>query len=128
MKADMQEKFRNRSSISRKSDRQAQDLKHRFQVVSERSFRKSRPRWRAWSSRAWLGTGLLALTTLYLFYSWIWNSNLWPSQQALLRTSSVRSCAEARRIGVTPLYRGLAGYQTVLDADKDGIACEPYPF
>ncbi|WP_457090743.1 excalibur calcium-binding domain-containing protein [Microvirga sp. P5_D2] len=66
--------------------------------------------------------------TLYLFYSWVWNSNLWSSQQTLLRTVSFRSCAEARRIGVTPLYRGFAGYQAALDADKDGIACEPYPF
>ena len=71
---------------------------------------------------------MLAIIALYLSYSWIWNSNLWPSQQALLPTSSMQSCAEARRIGVTPLYRGFAGYQGGLDADKDGVACEPHLF
>jgi hypothetical protein len=124
----MRAKFENRGSTSRDPDRRVRDLKHRFQAISERSFHKSRPRWRAWSSRTWLGAGMLAIIALYLSYSWIWNSNLWPSQQVLLRASSVQSCVEARRIGVTPLYRGFAGYQTGLDADKDGIACEPHLF
>lgn len=34
------------------------------------------------------------------------------------------SCAEARRAGVTPLYRGDPGYRSGLDRDKDGVACE----
>lgn len=37
-----------------------------------------------------------------------------------------RNCASARRAGAAPLRRGEAGYRPALDADNDGIACEPY--
>ena len=35
-------------------------------------------------------------------------------------------CADAHAAGVTPLYRGQPGYDSHLDRDDDGIACEPY--
>lgn len=35
-----------------------------------------------------------------------------------------KNCTEARNAGVTPLYRGQAGYAAHLDRDNDGIACE----
>ncbi|SDE38448.1 excalibur calcium-binding domain-containing protein [Rhodococcus tukisamuensis] len=35
-----------------------------------------------------------------------------------------KNCAEARNAGVTPIYRGEAGYAAHLDRDNDGIACE----
>jgi len=38
-----------------------------------------------------------------------------------------RYCDEARAAGKAPIYRGEAGYRPGLDADNDGIACEPYP-
>ncbi len=38
-----------------------------------------------------------------------------------------RYCADARRAGAAPLYRGDPGYAERLDADGDGVACEPYP-
>lgn len=37
-----------------------------------------------------------------------------------------RNCAQARAAGVAPLHRDEAGYRPALDADDDGIACEPY--
>nr|WP_246623811.1 excalibur calcium-binding domain-containing protein [Sphingomonas colocasiae] len=37
-----------------------------------------------------------------------------------------RYCADARRAGAAPLYRGEPGYRDALDRDGDGIACEPY--
>lgn len=36
------------------------------------------------------------------------------------------NCAAARRAGVAPIQRGEPGYRSELDADDDGIACEPY--
>ncbi len=36
-------------------------------------------------------------------------------------------CSAARAAGKAPLYRGDPGYRPELDADNDGIACEPYP-
>jgi hypothetical protein len=35
-------------------------------------------------------------------------------------------CAAARAAGVAPLRIGEPGYRPELDADSDGIACEPY--
>jgi hypothetical protein len=35
-------------------------------------------------------------------------------------------CADARAAGVAPILRGEPGYRAPLDADNDGIACEPY--
>lgn len=37
-----------------------------------------------------------------------------------------RNCAEARAAGAAPLRRGGPGYRPQLDADGDGVACEPY--
>lgn len=35
-------------------------------------------------------------------------------------------CRDARAAGAAPLYRGDPGYRPALDADNDGVACEPY--
>ncbi|WP_081997315.1 excalibur calcium-binding domain-containing protein [Sphingopyxis fribergensis] len=37
-----------------------------------------------------------------------------------------RRCDDARAAGTAPIYRGEPGYRDGLDADNDGIACEPY--
>ncbi len=37
-----------------------------------------------------------------------------------------RNCAAARAAGVAPIRRGEPGYRKFLDADDDGVACEPY--
>lgn len=37
------------------------------------------------------------------------------------------NCSFARAAGAAPIYRGQPGYRPALDADDDGIACEPYP-
>ena len=36
------------------------------------------------------------------------------------------NCDAARAAGVAPIYAGEPGYREELDADDDGIACEPY--
>jgi hypothetical protein len=37
-----------------------------------------------------------------------------------------RNCAAARAAGVAPIHQDQPGYRYGLDADRDGIACEPY--
>lgn len=37
-----------------------------------------------------------------------------------------RNCAAARAAGAAPIREGQPGYRVELDADRDGIACEPY--
>ena len=39
---------------------------------------------------------------------------------------SYRNCRAARAAGAAPIYVGQPGYGGHLDADGDGIACEPY--
>jgi micrococcal nuclease len=41
-------------------------------------------------------------------------------------TAGYRNCAAARAAGAAPLRRGQPGYSARLDADGDGVACEPY--
>lgn len=36
------------------------------------------------------------------------------------------SCNAARAAGTSPLHAGEPGYRPELDADNDGVACEPY--
>ena len=36
------------------------------------------------------------------------------------------NCAAARTAGAAPIYLGQPGYRAGLDADNDGIACEPF--
>ena len=36
------------------------------------------------------------------------------------------NCAYARAAGAAPISRGTPGYRAGLDADNDGIACEPF--
>jgi len=37
------------------------------------------------------------------------------------------NCSFARAAGAAPIRQGQPGYRLALDADRDGIACEPYP-
>lgn len=39
---------------------------------------------------------------------------------------SYRNCKAARAAGAAPVYAGQPGYGPHLDADGDGIGCEPY--
>lgn len=50
-------------------------------------------------------------------------------QQTLISQPSraYRNCDEARASGAAPLHLGDSGYGPHLDADRDGIACEPHP-
>lgn len=50
-------------------------------------------------------------------------------QQTLISQPSraYRNCDEACASDAAPLHLGDSGYGPHLDADRDGIACEPYP-
>lgn len=47
-------------------------------------------------------------------------------REAQERSVFFSRCAEARNAGAAPIHRGEAGYREGLDADGDGVACEPY--
>lgn len=45
---------------------------------------------------------------------------------ARLQEPYYHRCDDARAAGAAPILRGQPGYRPPLDADNDGIACEPY--
>jgi hypothetical protein len=49
-----------------------------------------------------------------------------PSPEQIERSAYYPDCSAARADGHAPIFRGQPGYRSELDADGDGIACEPY--
>lgn len=49
-----------------------------------------------------------------------------PVVSANAQTQPFGNCREARAAGAAPVYAGQPGYSEHLDADRDGIGCEPY--
>ena len=70
--------------------------------------------------RAAVSLGVLSLAALAGLAAANWSS--------LVRTIPVyyADCASARQAGAAPISRDSPGYRSALDADHDGIACEPY--
>ena len=68
--------------------------------------------------------GMIALLTSLIFLVGMMATN-WTSVRAMLPTY-YPSCAWARAAGAAPISRGSPGYRSGLDADDDGVACEPY--
>jgi hypothetical protein len=50
----------------------------------------------------------------------------WPLSDKLKHIAAAPNCDAARAVGLAPARRGAPGYYTQHDADRDGIACEPY--
>jgi hypothetical protein len=57
----------------------------------------------------------------------LWRSVGAPPEQIARAEQSVyyAGCGDARAAGAAPIYRGAPGYRAGLDADDDGVACEP---
>src|SRR5215207_2167144 len=89
---------------SRDPEIEAQKLKRRFQAVSDRSFSRRGPRkfkCRSWD-RVIVVAGLTTVAT-YLLYTWVWRSNLWPSEKVRIQAASITDCSSARHMGIAPL-------------------------
>jgi excalibur calcium-binding domain-containing protein len=56
----------------------------------------------------------------------LWQSK-WPMLTTLRHLGAYPNCATARVFSLTPAHQGEPGYWPHLDADDDGIACEPWP-
>jgi hypothetical protein len=50
----------------------------------------------------------------------------WTAETRRLHQAAARNCDAARAVGLAPAARGQPGYWPHLDADHDGIACEPW--
>ena len=81
-----------------------------------------------------LGRGLFAAYLLICVATIVWFGRAyWPTPQPLQLSGPLqaatyyRNCARAHAAGVYSIPRGAPGYRAPLDADADGLACEPYP-
>jgi hypothetical protein len=68
---------------------------------------------------------------LFLLVVMVAIRNLFPlsaesASQAGIAEIHYRNCAVARAAGAAPIYMGKPGYEPRLDADNDGVACEPW--
>ncbi|SHI37839.1 Excalibur calcium-binding domain-containing protein [Roseomonas rosea] len=50
----------------------------------------------------------------------------WPLAVTIKHYRARRNCDAARAVGLAPARRGAPGYWEHLDADEDGISCEPW--
>ena len=104
-------------------DRRADALRAKFARVSRRieraySMRKAKP------CIALALVSLVAGAAIFIY----WHANAkWTLGETLRHLLAAPNCASARTVGLAPAYRGQPGYWPKLDADKDGIACEPWP-
>ena len=94
-------------------------LRWRWQAV-KRSW------WRHGPSPALLIAAGVALAAAGGFVLDVFVRSPWPADTTLRHLQARRNCDAARAVGHAPAYRGQPGYWPHLDADQDGIACEPY--
>lgn len=79
-----------------------------------------------------IGAGLIGLAAWQAApdFKSTWRVASSPPDQLQAREQSVyyRNCAAARAAGAAPIQAGEPGYRDELDADSDGVACEPYRY
>jgi hypothetical protein len=88
-----------------------------------------RQRLPAWLRRHRHRVGMAAFAALALaalLYPAVQNLSRWPLTVALRHVAAAPSCAAARAMGLAPAWRGQPGYYPQHDADRNGIACEPW--
>jgi len=89
------------------------------------SFRNQRPAKRKWRGGFFRKSDILAILGFLIPLIAIALLRGGASPEA--EDYTYRNCAEARAAGVAPIHAGQPGYAPHLDADGDGIACEPWP-
>jgi hypothetical protein len=57
---------------------------------------------------------------------WPVRSAPWSIDQHLRHLVSSAGCAAAQGVGLAPARRGQPGHHAHLDADDDGVSCEPW--
>lgn len=65
----------------------------------------------------------LALAGIYIALEML---SPWPPLTTLRHLAAAPNCDAARAVGLAPANRGEPGYWLKHDADRDGIACEPW--
>lgn len=98
-------------------------LKRRSKTVSHRQDRARTLR----RSDRWASASALVVIASVAGYRALALSSPWPSLVTLRHIGASPNCNAARAVGLATARRGEPGYWPSHDADKDGIACEPWP-
>ncbi|WP_139043883.1 excalibur calcium-binding domain-containing protein [Allomesorhizobium alhagi] len=104
-------------------------VRHRLAVnyPAKRSLHRWPPRYRR---RQFARDAALAVAILVMFgvvaYLPLSKVRLNSPVDAIQHLASAPNCSMARLVGVAPARRGQPGYWPSHDADRDGIACEPW--
>lgn len=106
----------------RDPDARLKRMQHRFRAIGERHDRAAMKRRLAKRLFRPVLYGALFAGTILIALQF----SPWPMGQTIKHIISVTNCDAARMLGLAPATRGQPGYWAKLDADEDGIACEPY--
>jgi hypothetical protein len=60
-------------------------------------------------------------------YPVVRNFSRWPLTVVLRHVAAAPNCSAARAMSLAPAWRGQPGTYPQHDADRDDIACEPWP-
>ncbi len=104
------------------AERRERVLRRRFEAVS--SGIERRQRWRARRKRLLIFLAIAALFAAVVVEAF--RRSEWPVLMTLRHIAAFPNCDAARAVGLAPSARGAPGYYRHLDADDDGIACEPF--
>ena len=97
----------------------------------KQQWQRPRRRSRSWSTKDWMLVILIGGAALSQVVPGLKSAGTVattsPQGLADIQSSAFYpNCDSARAAGVAPLHVGDPGYRDKLDADGDGIACEPY--
>lgn len=91
-------------------------------------FERQAKRRRSWYvQRVVINLLMIVLLLAVITVAWIYVPQWAREMQARERSVYYPNCAAARAAGAAPIRIGEPGYRPELDADNDGIACEPVP-
>jgi hypothetical protein len=117
----------------RNQDLKAERLRQRFKGVSRQREWRGRRLWARRpqppsQSQAGDKIGLYVVGAVLLLTAvGVVSASPWPALITIKHYAASRNCATARSLGLAPASRGKPGYWPHLDADDDGVACEPWP-
>jgi len=114
----------------RSNSRRLNRLRHRFTHLSSN--------FRSINARKTINKNLLFLLPfaiifgVFLGYAGYFAANLNIAADFFQKAKPIYTyyphCAAARALGAAPIHVNEPGYRPELDADRDGIACEPVPW
>lgn len=115
-----------RERPGRDPEREAHRLKRRFAAITQRYERRLARATHRRAVRIW--AVLFVLVAIVVVGTWVALAALspWPPMTTLRHIAAAPNCGAARAVGLAPSYRGAPGYYSAHDADRDGIACEPW--